>query len=671
MFGSRRLAGLPEVLPVAVAVLRPDDAAVLYANARFAQLVGVAAAELAGRPLGDLLSAPGLAATLGAAAEAGREAEVLGRRGDGTPLRASASARRGGYDGVPGALVTAWTEVATLALLAELPEKNPGPVCRLAPDGTVLMANEAARAFLGGADLRGRDWHRLCPGVTPQLWRAVLAGGRASHESERDGRAVSFTYVRSERGDVVFAYGADVTARREGERLLREQAAALAEQARFPEMNPGPVLRLAFDATVVLANAAARAVFGDAVAGRPWPQLCPAVLTGTFWQDVVANDAVYRLQAHIGGRDYVFAHRRDPRTRLVFVFGADVTAQKQAEEALRRAERMATLGTLAAGVAHELNNPAAATRRAAGQLRDAFAALEDAHLELDAGRPPDAAWELLRGFERRGRECAARPVDLGTVERADREAAVEDWLDERDVPDPWDLAPALVSQGLDPAALAPLAGVLDGDRLAPALAWVVSAFRVHSLAHEIGQGSARISEIVGALKSYSYLGQAPVQDVDLHEGLDNTLVIMRGKLKTGVTVRREYGADVPPVPAWGGELNQVWTNLLDNAADAMGGRGEITIRTYRDGDEAVVEIADTGPGIPEAIRSQVFDPFFTTKPPGKGTGLGLSTSYSIVTGRHSGTISVASRPGSTCFTVRLPTGPPPPAPDPVEDGSPP
>jgi signal transduction histidine kinase len=188
----------------------------------------------------------------------------------------------------------------------------------------------------------------------------------------------------------------------------------------------------------------------------------------------------------------------------------------------------------------------------------------------------------------------------------------------------------------------------------------VNAFRVHRLSHEIGQGSARISEIVGALKSYSYLGQAPVQAVDVHEGLDNTLVILRSKLKTGVTVHRQYGHDLPAIQAWGSELNQVWTNLIDNAVDAMGGHGEMSIRTYRNGDAVVVEIADTGPGIPAAVQSRVFDPFFTTKPPGKGTGLGLSTSYSIVTGRHHGAISVKSRPGSTCFTVRLPIHTPEP-----------
>jgi signal transduction histidine kinase len=190
------------------------------------------------------------------------------------------------------------------------------------------------------------------------------------------------------------------------------------------------------------------------------------------------------------------------------------------------------------------------------------------------------------------------------------------------------------------------------------LAWSVHTFRVRQLSHEIGEGAARISEIVGALKTYSFLGQAPVQAVDVHEALDSTLVIMRNKLKTGIAVVRDYCPDLPPVAAYGSELNQVWTNLLDNAADAIYSQsaptGTVTIRTRSDGDHATVELEDDGPGIPEEIQPHLFDPFFTTKGPGKGTGLGLSTTYSIVTEKHHGTIAVDSRPGRTVFTVTLP-----------------
>jgi PAS domain S-box-containing protein len=660
-----RLAELPGELPVALAVIAPEGS-VDYANRPFADLLGRPEGEVIGQPVDAVMGESGfLAAMTGAEGKGVRELRC--RRADGTEIWVDASCRRMDANGAWLAVFAETTErhraagehaarTAVLTELAELPEKNPGPVGRLARDGTVLMANAAARTFIGSGDIRGRNWVDLCPGMTWDVWQRVLdvepgSSTRVLHEAERDDVCILFSHVRSESGDLVFVYGADITARRRDERLLAEQAATLKEVARFPEMNPGPVLRMDTDATVLMANAAARAVFGDALIGRCWRDLCPGV-DAEAWAGFLGAVGVVNHEARIREKDYVFAHRFDPQSRLVFVFGADVTAQKQAESALRQSEKMATLGTLAAGVAHELNNPAAATRRAADQLGEAFTDLEAAHLRLDAIARPDLR-DVLHDLDKRAREHAVRPSDLGTVERSDREADVEDWLDDHDIDDAWRLAPTLVSQDLGTDDLDRLLDRVGDRGLDALLAWAGSAFRVHLLAHEIGQGSARISEIVGALKSYSYLGQAPVQAVDLHEGLDNTLVILRNKLKHGIDVRRDYG-EVPPVAAYGSELNQVWTNLLDNAADAMGGRGTITIRTRRDGDRAVVEIIDDGPGIPAALQDRVFDPFFTTKEPGKGTGLGLSTTYSIVTEKHHGTITLTSVPGETCFRVCLP-----------------
>jgi signal transduction histidine kinase len=538
-------------------------------------------------------------------------------------------------------------EAQALAELARFPEMNPGPVLRTRLDGEVVLANAAARALLG-ENLVGTNWRGECPGLDDPLWSRILStDAPVPVEARIGGREFVFAHRRDVAGDLVFIFGSDLTSQKQAER-------ALAEVARFPEMNPGPVLRMRTDGEVILANAAARTVFGEEIVGRRWSEVCEAVTDASWESALAATTDPFYLEARIAGREFVFAHRREVGGQLVFVFGADVTQQKLAERALLQTEKMATLGTLAAGVAHELNNPAAATRRAAEQLREAFVRLEEAHLELSAADIGEEGRELLLVIGQQARASAGVTSDLGALARGDLETEVEDWLDAHGIEDGWDLAPALVGQGMSPGDLDRFRGVLGPDAFPAALRWAARAFPVHSLLREIGEGSSRISELVGALKSYSYLGQAPVQEVDLHEGLDNTLVILRHKLKSGIDVRREYAPGMPPVPAYGSELNQVWTNLLDNAADAMDGKGQVTIRTRQAGGWAVVEVEDDGPGIPAEVQSRIFDPFFTTKAPGHGTGLGLSTSYSIITEKHGGTIAVESRPGLSRFTVRLP-----------------
>ena len=541
---------------------------------------------------------------------------------------------------------------AALAEMAQFPEMNPAPVLRLDREARVLLANKAACEVFRQADLIGRTWLEVCPGMTPDLWRRVLdETPPPEHEVDVGELRMVFTHVRSESGEFVFAYGADVTVQRQNEREL-------AQQARFPDMNPGPVPRLDLDANILLANKAAVAVFGPDLAGRCWRDLAPGV-DAALWRQIIAATEPVSIEASVGELVWVFAHVRDHQSELVFVYGADITYQKQAERALRQSEKMATLGTLVAGVAHELNNPAAATGRAAEQLRESMARLEQTHLELEMITLTEADQSALEAIERRARERAAARIDIGTLERSDLEAEVEEWLAGHRIDQPWVLAPQLADQGFDPAGLTNLAGTFPPGALEPVLNWAAAVFSVYALLNEVMQGSSRISEIVRALKSYSYLGQAPILEVDLHEGLDNTLVILRGKLKAGVTVHREYAPDLPHIMAYGSELNQVWTNLIDNAVDAMNGQGNITIRTRRDGEWVVVEIEDDGPGIPESIQGRIFDPFFTTKAPGKGTGLGLSTSYGIVVEKHKGRMSLASRPGMTRFTVMLPMSGPP------------
>ncbi len=212
----------------------------------------------------------------------------------------------------------------------------------------------------------------------------------------------------------------------------------------------------------------------------------------------------------------------------------------------------------------------------------------------------------------------------------------------------------LVNLGYNQAELKKLIAEFNPSQFTAVIDWLNSTHTIYSLLEEIGQGTGRISELVKALKDYTYLDQAPIQQVDVHEGLDSTLVILRSKLKAGVNVHREYDQKLPEIEAYGSELNQVWTNLIDNAIDAMDGQGEINIRTYLEDQWVVVEIVDNGSGIPVEIQPNLFDPFFTTKGPGKGTGLGLNISHNIIVQKHNGRIDVYSKPGETCFAVRLP-----------------
>jgi len=317
-------------------------------------------------------------------------------------------------------------------------------------------------------------------------------------------------------------------------------------------------------------------------------------------------------------------------------------------------EKLASLGKLSAGMAHELNNPAAAAQRGAAQLQQKLSRLQGIHarmIEMRLGEEQVARVEGLIGL---AAERAVKPVEMDGLVRSDREHAVEEWLARHDIDSAWDLSSILVSLGCAPDELESLASDFEGDQLSVVLDWIGGMHAIRILVSEIGVGTGRIAEIVRALKSYTYMDQAPIQSVDVHEGLNNTLIILHNKLKGGVTVRREYAEDLPAIEAYGSELNQVWTNIIDNAVDAMGGRGNLAVRTRSDGSSVVVEIEDDGPGIPEEIRTKIFDPFFTTKGPGQGTGLGLNISRNLVVQKHGGEMTVTSEPGRTCFTVRLP-----------------
>ena len=325
------------------------------------------------------------------------------------------------------------------------------------------------------------------------------------------------------------------------------------------------------------------------------------------------------------------------------------TRLRSQEQLLRQSEKMAQLGTLTAGIAHELNNPASAVKRGAEHLSDTIAKFQQAALRLHQHHLPDALYRKLQDLELK----SLTSIALDPIERSDRERDVEDWLAQMGIEDGWEKAPRLIDLGYEPATLKDLLAGYPPDAVPAVLDWITARADLQSIAGEIGMGADRISEMVTALKSYVYLDQAPVQEVSIHDGLESTLVILRHKMGKGIKIQREYDPAVPMIQAYGSELNQVCTNILDNAIDALEGSGKLTIRTAYTPPWVVIDIADSGPGIPPEIQPNLFSPFFTTKPFGKGMGMGLNVAYNIVL-KHGGDIKVISQPGETHFEVWLP-----------------
>lgn len=542
----------------------------------------------------------------------------------------------------------------TLSEMARFPDMNPGPVLRMRRNGCVVLANKAASAIFHSDRLVDQYWYDVCPELTREKWEELTADpGIQGHEADVGERCYLFTHVSPVAGEFCFVYGSDVTQIKLIEKELEEQRAAVRQMARFPDMNPGPVLRMEDDGSILLTNVAAKDVFGEVI-GANWKDEILA-LNNAQWKEVLGS---YRtpvsVELRLDERVFVFVHRREEESGNVFVFGTEITKQKIAERSLKQSEKMATLGTLAAGVAHELNNPAAATKRASENLKEQLTQLEKSHIALNTLNLSDEERQLIHEIDKMAHMKSMVPNELGTLQRSDAEAEIEDWLDDAGFDDVYDHAPALLNMGMDVDRLKVLLEQFGEDHFNKVLQWASALGPVYELLAEISEGSSRISEIVIALKNYSFVGQAPVQEIDLNHGIDNTLVILRSKLKGGIEVHREYADDIPKLIAFGGELNQVWTNIIDNAIDVMQGEGRITIRTKLDGDHAIIEFEDTGPGIPEDVIDEIFDPFFTTKKIGQGTGLGLSTSYGVIVEKHHGTISVESNPGKTCFRIRIP-----------------
>ena len=323
------------------------------------------------------------------------------------------------------------------------------------------------------------------------------------------------------------------------------------------------------------------------------------------------------------------------------------------ERFVQQREKMGSLGTLAAGLAQELDTPAAAMGRAVTRFGALIADLERQSVELGRRCPAGETLEVMTAVGAKPR-AADQGAALHPLAMGEREEELAEWLEDRGIDDAWNLGPRLANEGIGEAELEAMSGVTGADAFPVALQWVVTVREMRSLLEDTRSASGRIADLVKAFRSYTHTDEGPQQVVDIHDGIEDTLIILRHKLVSGVRVSRIYDRSLPPIPVFGSEINQVWTHLIDNAVEALAGEGDVTITTRRDGDNIVVEVADNGPAIPPEIRDRIFDPFFSSRGPGRGATAGLDACYRVVVNRHGGSLRLISEPGTTRFETYLP-----------------
>ncbi|POX46955.1 ATP-binding protein [Streptomyces sp. Ru72] len=453
------------------------------------------------------------------------------------------------------------------------------------------------------------------------------------------------------------------------EKLDDEQLARLCREGRVEEFDPGPVYTegepatcffVLLKGTVVLSR---RVGADDVEVNRTSQRGVYAGAFQAYLGDRAAASYSGSMRVTETSRFFVLPSEtfasimRDWFPMAVHLLEGLFFGSKNTQQVINQRERLLALGSLSAGLTHELNNPAAAAVRATSALRERVAGMRHKLGVIAAGRyEPDTLLTLVE-IQERTAEQVAKATPVSPLEASDREDAITDWLDDRGIDGGWQLAPTFVQAGLDTDWLDQVAAAVDERTLEGAVRWLNYTVETELLMNEIEDSTTRVSTLVNAARQYSQLDRAPYRTADVHELLDSTLMMLSGKIGKRITVVKDYDRSVPNIPAYPGELNQVWTNLIDNAVSAMndvGGEGTLTVRTALDHDQLLVEFRDTGPGVPEEIRDRIFDPFFTTKPVGQGTGLGLDISWRIVVNKHHGSLSVRSEPGDTRFQVRLP-----------------